>query len=430
MRTLVVIILVVGLISSCKSKVQDGVEAYNRADYQSAKAAFETSPESGEALFYLGKMYQYGLGVQKDAKKAVTMFHDAESRGYSTAYLEHGKMLIAGEGVAKDRKAGLALLERASSQGIKEAYVEIGRFYVSEDGGKRGNLAAAAFRKSDSLIGDYQLALLNEKGTPDFAPNPSLARALLESALERQEPESKRSKEPISVDLAEYYLWGFGGPADEEKALSLLTKYPGSNTDDLRAWILFTSEKAPRRSNEEEAVKIWLDLARQWKDGKVAFPRYAYLGLATAYSSGMGVSASNLSAAVYREKILPLFAAAYILPGLLAEGVFGHAECGMEMPSGNPGRYVYLLAAGFKAKTECYQKKGNLTLAHITAWRAEQMGLSTGSSWQREIERSMSSESLATARLWENVLASKDALSKIPKEEREEAIKSAAQNRQ
>ncbi|GAB7549928.1 tetratricopeptide repeat protein [Cupriavidus sp. 8B] len=401
------LIVIVALISGCQSKVDEGIEAYKKKDYRAARIAFEGSHGNGAVLYYLGDMYLNGRGVPKDVEKGLTLYKEAESHDYAMAYFQHGRLLVDGNIVAKDAKTGLALLEQAAAKGVNDAYFDIGMYYTSKDGGRRGDLAEEAFKKSNSIFGQHRLALLYEKGTPNFPDNPALARITLESALEHPDREHQTYLADVAATLAEYYFWGFGGPADESKAIALLEKYPGDKSDEFRAWLMFS--KASRQPGDAEAaVKIWTDLAQRAKEEKFLDPTYTYIGLAAAYYAGMGAPASDIQGAVYREQIIPIGVGPYLLPAMWAQGVFGPPVCAMPVRSGNPGRYRALLLAAYQIKVECFRKGREYSVAHSTAFDAELAGFGVARAWQREIERYMSPAELERTRKYEQFFAARE----------------------
>ena len=74
-------------VSSCSSDYQDGVDAYNRKDYQTALNKWQPLAEQGDAKaqYKLGLMYGDGQGVSKDKVVASMYFTLAiDPEGFAT----------------------------------------------------------------------------------------------------------------------------------------------------------------------------------------------------------------------------------------------------------------------------------------------------------------------------------------------------------
>jgi TPR repeat protein len=398
-------VVAVAILSGCKSKVDEGVDAYKKKDYVAARALFEENQSDGQALLYLGRIYAYGLGVPKDVGKALTLYIAAEEHGSAEAMLAHGKMLLNGTGITRDAETGIKLLEKAGANGATDAFLDIGRFYASKEGGKRGVLAADAYQKAKSASGDYWLSRLYETGTPDIEQDPAKAISLLQASLDRADA-TKTWRTFVARNLAEFYFWGFGGRPDEGKAIAILRQYPGVETDDFAAWIQFTTDKS--QAAQKEAVSTWQRLTEE-KSAKYDV-RYAYLGLTLAYAAGQGVPHSDLRTAAYREEIMPIEAVAYLAPAFSAKGIYGPKDCYQTIPDENPGRFVRLMVVAFESQVECLVQAKQLSHAHVTAWQAEQRGIKDATAWKRDIERSMSASDLQRASTLEKMLAYSTAI--------------------
>ncbi|MFC4808820.1 tetratricopeptide repeat protein [Paenibacillus sp. GCM10023250] len=77
-----------GDISVCENL---GSIYYWKEDFRSARSLLEKG-KSAEALFYCGKMYQYGNGVAKDLPKAKDYFGQAARKGHQRAKVEFEKV--------------------------------------------------------------------------------------------------------------------------------------------------------------------------------------------------------------------------------------------------------------------------------------------------------------------------------------------------
>lgn len=109
----------------------DGV----KQDYRRAFEWFEKAANQniGEAQNYLGVMYQYGLGVDKNPGKAVEWFRKAADQGNQYGQRNLADMYYNGEGVAKDFYIAAELYQKSADQGHSWSQYMLGMMY---DNGK------------------------------------------------------------------------------------------------------------------------------------------------------------------------------------------------------------------------------------------------------------------------------------------------------
>ena len=74
------------------------------------------------AQYFLGHMYQNGLGVSVDKKAAATWYGRAAEQAEPRALYRLALMRQTGDGVPKDLPEALRLYRRAAEQGVLEAY--------------------------------------------------------------------------------------------------------------------------------------------------------------------------------------------------------------------------------------------------------------------------------------------------------------------
>lgn len=78
--------------------------AYDRANYQTALPVWLEKAKEGEpkAQFYVGEIYEKGMGRAPDYKEAVTWYTRAVEQGYGPAKVNLGQLYAQGLGVAKN----------------------------------------------------------------------------------------------------------------------------------------------------------------------------------------------------------------------------------------------------------------------------------------------------------------------------------------
>jgi hypothetical protein len=90
--------------------------AYDRADYRTALAAWLVEAESGdpEAQYYVGQIYEKGLGQEPDYAKAAEWYEKAAAQGYSPAQNSLGFLYEKGLGVTADAEVALNWYRRSA----------------------------------------------------------------------------------------------------------------------------------------------------------------------------------------------------------------------------------------------------------------------------------------------------------------------------
>lgn len=187
MKLLTAALLVV-LASPVLADVATGVEKLNSGDVKGAAADFAAAYDAGDAegAFYLGRLFELGLGTDRDEMRAANlysaaaekgslraktrlglMYHegrvllrdyaegtqllcDAADGGDADGQLNCGLALQAGRGVPADEAKAIGYLEKAAAQGNILALNVLGQHYTSKgdtekaaiylkDGAERGN---------------------------------------------------------------------------------------------------------------------------------------------------------------------------------------------------------------------------------------------------------------------------------------------------
>ena len=154
-----------------QAALSDGVLAYQYKQYPAALAEFTYLTEEGDpaASYYLGKLYQEGLGVSQNLAKARALFQAADSGYYYPASAELGKMLLEGAPqVPAEPARGIALLKKAAHAGEADAAFELGQAYASGSAVEKNLNYAYGFYLKAALQGhmkaQYMLAKLYLEG--------------------------------------------------------------------------------------------------------------------------------------------------------------------------------------------------------------------------------------------------------------------------
>lgn len=121
-------------ISLYGSTISDAKKLFDeKQDYKKALEIFEQNQEDGEALYYLGKAYLYGMGVEKDEKKAFEYAQKSADKNNPSGLNLLGVMYQYGEGVEKDELQALMYYKQAANLGNTKAMANIGICYYKSN---------------------------------------------------------------------------------------------------------------------------------------------------------------------------------------------------------------------------------------------------------------------------------------------------------
>ena len=96
-----------------------------------AKQALTRMADAGsaDAMYMLGELHYYGIGVDVDKKTAEEYYLKAHKLGNHEATYTLGYMYVKGDGVVEDDKKGIELLKQAAAQNNAKAYRRLGFTY-------------------------------------------------------------------------------------------------------------------------------------------------------------------------------------------------------------------------------------------------------------------------------------------------------------
>jgi len=111
----------------------DGVSAYGRKDYATAKQLLRPLAERGSAIaqFYLGLSYERGKSVSESEAEAVRWFRTAAEQGLAAAQAALGTRYFIGWGVQQSYREAMDWSLKAAKQGNPSAQAILGTIYES-----------------------------------------------------------------------------------------------------------------------------------------------------------------------------------------------------------------------------------------------------------------------------------------------------------
>jgi cell division septation protein DedD len=144
MRKIALAALLLGIAPAAQAQsVKAGVEAWQRAEYESAVKIWRPLAEAGDAdaAFNLGQAYRLGRGVPISLAAAQTWLERAARKGHLDAQTTLGLLLFNGG----NRISGLRWLRTAAELGEPRALLVYGTALFNGDGVVRDPVSAYAF---------------------------------------------------------------------------------------------------------------------------------------------------------------------------------------------------------------------------------------------------------------------------------------------
>lgn len=124
--------------------VEQGTEAYQGGDYETALTIWRTLADRGdaEAQYNLGLMYNNGRGVEQDYSQAAEWFRKAAEQGFLQTQFMLANMYAKGRGVAQDDAQAAIWFRKAAEQGNTTAQYTIGTMYAEGRGVQQDKVQA------------------------------------------------------------------------------------------------------------------------------------------------------------------------------------------------------------------------------------------------------------------------------------------------
>jgi TPR repeat protein len=170
---------------------------FAKAAYWFREAIAETEKSAEEAVlneahYYLGFLYEKGLGVEQDFHTAYRYYRQAAALGHPRAFKKCGDFVYSGQGVLHaDKREAFRLFEKAAQLNDPEGYNALGLMYERGLEGVEANRKRAIENYSKAheggcTEGTINLALMYEKSEPERA------RALMLDAAKKGDPKARK----------------------------------------------------------------------------------------------------------------------------------------------------------------------------------------------------------------------------------------------
>lgn len=213
---------------------EQGLKAESRAGdaagYIEAAKLYRKAADTGlsAAKYRLGRLYDHGLGVRRDAEEAARWYRQAADLGHAPAMSALGTMYEFGHGVSLDLAEALRLYRLAADQGDGAGMTSLAFLFGQGKGVARDQKAARHWYGLAIERGEpramFNLALMHLRGQGGAA-NLAEAVRLLQSAAEKGHAGARR-------ELAFLYDEGRGVARDPDLAAEhLLAALAGGHKD-------------------------------------------------------------------------------------------------------------------------------------------------------------------------------------------------------
>ncbi len=241
------------------------------------------------ALNIIGYMYENGLSVVRNARKARRYYERAAKPGDAYGQFNMGRVFLKGIGGAKSRLIGMDYLQKSAAKGMQQAMYMLGDI----ERNRRGGSTKKAFEwfekaaKAGHLPSQNLLSYAYSTGE-GVAKNPALAMKWSKMAAKSGDAEAQ-------MRLGQFYMEGVGVREDPDKAAMWFRKASeqGNIAAQARLGSLYLYGQGVEK-NLSEALR-WLRKAASKGEALAIYT------LGVMYEKGLGVT-QNLSHARYYYK--------------------------------------------------------------------------------------------------------------------------------
>ena len=124
-----------GCVKGFVANLNEGVDALNKGDYETAIKHFDLLAKHGSAnaQFYIGKMYEKGISFKKNDYWAHHWINKAAQLGLPDAQYTLGYFYRNGVGVVKDSTQTVKWFNKAGRKGHPKAQFNLGAMHINGD---------------------------------------------------------------------------------------------------------------------------------------------------------------------------------------------------------------------------------------------------------------------------------------------------------
>ena len=211
------IVLLVSLFPGwLAADISSGVTALESGDAERAAREFQSAYDAGDAdgAFYLGRMFELGLGADPNIQQAAELFKLAAEGNSALGLNRLGLMYLDGQAVIKDFARGAELVCQAADLGDANAQFNCGAVFADGKGVEADSVKARDYWQKaadQDHIAAINLIALSAKTGDGVNPDPKKAFALFSRTAELGNPMGL-------YEIAVAYNTGGGTEIDKIKA--------------------------------------------------------------------------------------------------------------------------------------------------------------------------------------------------------------------
>lgn len=149
-----------------------GVFAYNNYDYQTARNEFRLAAVDGhaEAQYYLGEIYEGGIGVPIDYKQAYNWYGQAAKQEHAGAQARLASLYMSGLGIVRSLEDSFYWYLRSAENGYPLAQFEVGFMYTRGQGTPVSKIEAYRWLTIAASYGDPEAMDVRKNLAVDMTP--------------------------------------------------------------------------------------------------------------------------------------------------------------------------------------------------------------------------------------------------------------------
>ena len=160
--TMALVLTIVCLTGSACADIQPAVDTAKntRAEDEATANALRKSAEEGDASaqYRLGLLYQGGVGVPQNYRKAKGWFEQAAKQGHVGAQADLGTLYLQGAGTPQSAQMAVFWLSQAAEQGDVLSFPKLGWMYAEGRGVRRDSIQAHMWYNLSAAQGEQRAA--------------------------------------------------------------------------------------------------------------------------------------------------------------------------------------------------------------------------------------------------------------------------------
>lgn len=144
--------------------VKEGISAFESGAFAIALKKLQplAKANNSEAAYWLGRMYEDGLGVKKDAGTAVSWYRKSAEDGLVEGKLKLGEIYLRGTEELQNFEKAHKWLEEAANDGSARAQRELGTLYANGWGANSDPVWAYVWYEFAAKQGDFEAQRLRD----------------------------------------------------------------------------------------------------------------------------------------------------------------------------------------------------------------------------------------------------------------------------